>query len=187
VIVTVVAAAMMAIPQYTVVRLLTGRPSFAGAMWIPVTVGAWLAFVLATPAFAESIANALLSVGVIRTLMPGPFPFLSLISGIELITLAALLGLAQGLLLGRVFAARSASGLWFAANLLAALVMWIVIEIRDSGSSRPNQTAIDSLLPTVFYGFLYAAITGVALVAAARRRRKGAAPAPSTAPAPAAR
>jgi hypothetical protein len=165
----VVDSAIVAFPQYIVLRLLIGHPSLAGAMWIPVSVVAWLAAGLAMSVSAERITNALLSVGAIHALTPGFFPFLTVVTGVESITLAAVLGLAQGLLLARIFVARSAATLWFAGNLVAAVVVWIVIEIRSNGlSNQTNQTAVDLLLPIAIFGALYAAVTGIALVALSR-------------------
>ncbi len=166
----VVASAIVAFPQYIVLRLLIGHPSLAGAMWIPVSVVAWLAAYLASSVWAERTTNALLSVGAIKALTPGVFPFITLITGVESITLAAVLGLAQGLLLARIFVARSAARLWFVGNVVAAVVVWIIIEIRSDGlSNRTNQTAVDLLLPIAIFGALYATVTGIALVAVSRR------------------
>ena len=165
----VVGSAIVAFPQYIVLRLLIGHSSLAGAMWIPVSAIAWLA--------ADLAIYALLSVGSIQALMPGPFPFFDVISVIENLTPAAVLGLAQGLLLARVFVARSATWLWFVANVFAAVVVWIVIQIRNDVSNQTNQTFLDLLLPIAIFGGLYAAVTGIALVALPRRDWKGVAPA----------
>jgi hypothetical protein len=164
--------AIVAFPQYIVLRLLIGHSSFAGAMWIPVSAVALLAADLAIYAFT----NALLSVGAIQALMPS-FPIFTVITVVENITLAAVLGLAQGLLLARVFVARSAARLWFGTNLVAAVVVLIATLIQPNSVSNPtNQTAVDQLLQTAILGALYAAVTGVVLVALPRRDRKGAAP-----------
>jgi hypothetical protein len=172
----VVGAAIVAFPQYIVLRLLIGHSSLAGAMWIPVSVVAWLAADLAMSVSAERITNALLSVGPIQALTPGFFPFLTLIDGVQSITLAAVLGLGQGLLLARIFVARSAARLWFVGNLVAAVVVWIVSEIRSNGASnQTNQTVVDGLLPIAIFGALYAAVTGIALFAMSRRDTEGAA------------
>jgi hypothetical protein len=169
----VVGSAIVTFPQYFVLRLLIGHPSVASAMWIPVSVVAWLAAYLAIGVSAERTTNALLSVGAIKALTPGIFPFLTVITGVESITYAAALGLAQGVLLARIFVARSAARLWFAGNLVAAVVVWIIIEIRSNGlSNQTNQTAVDLLLPTAIFGALYAAVTGIALVAMSRRDLK---------------
>jgi hypothetical protein len=174
---TVVLAALIAFPQYIVLRLLIGRPSLAGGMWIPVSAVAWLAAGLAGGVSAEWIANTLQSAGAFQASTPGPFSFITVIIGVESITYAAFLGLAQGLLLARVFVARSAAWLWFAANLVAAVVIFLVTQIRINGvSNQTNQTVVDLWLPTVVLGALYAAVTGIALVALPRRDRKGAAP-----------
>src|SRR5437762_8637224 len=133
-IVTVVGAAIVALPQYIVLRLM-GHSSLAAAMWIPVSVVAWLAADLAMSGSAERITNALLSVGAIEALTPGPFRFLTMVTGVELATTAVVLGLGQGLLLARIFVARSAARLWFVGNLAAAAVIWIVIVIRLNGVS----------------------------------------------------
>jgi ABC-type arginine/histidine transport system permease subunit len=63
------------------------------------------------------------------------------------------------------------------ANLVAAVVIFLVTQIRINGvSDQTNQTVVDLLLPTAILGALYAAVTGIALVALSRRDRKGAAP-----------
>jgi hypothetical protein len=179
-----VVGAIMGIPQYVVLRL-TGRPPLASAMWIPVTVVAWLAYVLGGIPFAEGIANALYSVGVVRAL-PGPVDLITLQIGAEFITLAALVGVGQGLLLSRVVVARSAIGLWLAANLLAAVAIGIAVSIRDSGGSSTNQSEVDSLLAAVLVGGIYAAVTGIALVSLSRRARTAVVPVAATEPGPAA-
>ncbi len=175
----VVGAAIVALPQYIVLRLM-GHSSLASAMWIPVSVVAWLAADLALWVSAERIANALLSVGAIQALTPGPFRFLTMVTGVELATTAAVLGLGQGLLLARIFVARSAARLWFVGNLVAAVVMWIVIVFRLNGVSTTTQTVVDLLQPIAIDGALYAAVTGIALLAMSRRdsaARKAGAPA----------
>ena len=173
----VVASAIVAFPQYIVLRLLIGHPSLAGAMWIPVSAVAWLAAGLAGGVSAEWIANELQSAGAFQASTPGPFSFITVIIGVEGITYAAVLGLAQGLLLARVFAARSAARLWFVGNLVAAVVIFLVTQIRINGvSDQTNQTVVDLLWPIAILGALYAAVTGIALVALSRRDRKGAAP-----------
>ena len=170
-----VSSALVAFPQYIVLRLLIGHSSLAGAMWIPVSAVAWLAADLAINASAERIINALLSVAAIQALMLGPFPFFTAITVAENITLAAVLGLAQGLLLARVFVARSAVWLWLGGNLVAVAVVSIVSQIRINGVfNQTYQTAVDQWLPTAILGALYAAVTGIALVALSRRDRKGA-------------
>jgi hypothetical protein len=165
----IVSSAIVAFPQYIVLRLLIGHPSLAGAMWIPVSAVAWLA--------ADLAVYALLSAGSIQALMPGPFPFFDVISVIENLTPAAVLGLAQGLLLARVFVARSAARLWFGGNLVAAAVVLTFTEIRMNGvSNQTNQTAVDQLLQIGILGGLYAAVTGIVLVALSRRDSKGVPP-----------
>jgi hypothetical protein len=63
-------------------------------------------------------------------------------------------------------------------NLVAAFVIWIVIEVRMNGTAnQTNQTTLDLLLPIAIYGALYAAVTGIVLVALPKRDRKDAAPA----------
>lgn len=172
-----VSAVIIAFPQYVVLRLLIGHSSFAGAMWIPVSAVAWLAAALVDSVSTERITNALSSVGAIQALIPGPIPFMTLIIAVENITLAAVLGLAQGLLLARVFVARSATWLWFGGNLVAGVVNLIVIEARNnSAANQTNQTTLDLLLPIAIYGALYAAVTGIVLVALSRGDRKDAAP-----------
>lgn len=171
----VVSSAILAFPQYIVLRLLIGHSSLAGAMWIPVSAVAWLAADLAIYAPAERITNALLSVGAIQALMQDGFPFFTVIFVVEDITLFAVLGLAQGLLLARVFVARSAARLWFVANLGAAVVVGIFSQIQINGvSNQTNPTAVDLWLPIAIFGALYAAVTGIALVALPRRYSKSA-------------
>ena len=184
---TPIVAAIMAFPQYVVLRLLTRRSSLATALWIPATAAAWLAAGLATGALQVPIANGLFSVDAIRPLIPGSIPFLTVIIGVETLTIAAFLGVGQGLLLARVFMARWAPVLWFAANLLPMVVISIVGEIRAGGDSGTNQTELDLVLSAALFGGLNASVPGIALVALARRGRRADAPAPSTAPEPAAR
>jgi hypothetical protein len=170
----IVGAALVAFPQYVVLRLLIGHPSLAGAMWIPVSAVAWLAGGRAGGVSAEWIATALQSAGAFQASTPGPFSFITVIIGIEGITYAAVLGLAQGVLLARVYVGRSAARLWFVANLVAAVVVMIVSQIRiNDFSNQTNQTAVDLWLATVIFGALYAAVTGIALVALPRRDQKG--------------
>jgi hypothetical protein len=176
----VVSSVILAFPQYIVLRLLIGHPSFAGAMWIPVSVVAWLASNLTIEAWAERIINTLLSFDPIQALLASPFPFFTLVTVVENITIAAVLGLAQGLLLARVFVARSAARLWFVGNVLAATVVSIVAQIQINGqilingvSYQTNQVAVQLLLPTAILGAVYAAVTGIALVALPRRDPKG--------------
>ena len=169
-IVVVVNSAIVAFPQFIVLRLLIGHSSLATAMWIPVSVVAWLAGYIVLSTSADSTAYSLLSVGAVRALIPGRFPFLTVITGIESIVLAAALGLAQGFLVGRMFFARSAVWLWLVGNLAAAVIVWIIVQVRtNSVSNQTNQTAVDVLLPTAIFGALYAGITGIALVALSRR------------------
>ncbi len=92
-----------------------------------------------------------------------------MVTGVELATTAAVLGLGQGLLLARIFVARSAAKLWFVGNLVAAVVMWIVIVFRLNGVSTTTQTVVDLLQPIAIDGALYAAVTGIALLAMSRR------------------
>ena len=180
-----VGGAIIGIPQYVVLRL-SGRPSLASAVWIPVTMVAWLAYVLGGVALAGAIANGLDSVDAVRAL-PLPVGLLTLQIGAEFLTLAALVGVGQGLLLSRFVKARSAVGVWLAANLLAAVAVGIAVTIRDTGASSTNQSEADVLLSAALVGGIYAAVTGVALAALARRARTVAAPMAPTEPAPAAR
>lgn len=173
----VVGFALVASPQYIVLRLLIGHPSLAGAMWIPVSVVAWLAAGPAGSLSAEWIANTLQSAGAFQSSTSGAFSFITVIIGVESITYAAFLGLAQGLLLARVFVARSAARLWFVGNLIAAVVVLIVTQIQINGvSNQTNQTTVDVWLQTAIIGALYAAVTGIALVALSRRDREGTPP-----------
>jgi hypothetical protein len=58
-----------------------------------------------------------------------------------------------------------------------AVAIFLVTQIRINGfSDQTNQTAVDLLLQTAILGALYAAVTGIVLVALPGRDRKGAAP-----------
>ncbi|HVC75085.1 MAG TPA: hypothetical protein VND96_01060 [Candidatus Micrarchaeaceae archaeon] len=106
-----------------------------------------------------------------------PGAFLNVIFGVENVTPSAVLGLAQGLLLARVFVARSTVWLWFGGTLVAAVVTLIVAQILFIGdSNQTSQTAFDLLLQIAIRGGLYAAVTGIVLVTLSRRDHKGAAP-----------
>ncbi len=100
--------------------------------------------------------------------------------------MAAFLGVGQGILLARIFVRRAAARLWLAANLVAAAVQWLVIVSR-AGSDSNAQTELDLWLPPLLFAALYAALTGIALVAITRDGRQTAMAAPAIAPAPAAR
>src|SRR6266550_206070 len=179
----IVGATLIAFPGFVVLRFLVGRSSLLTAIWIPVTVIGWLAASLATGLSEQ----ALLSVGADSRLMPGgPIDYLTLVIGIEAITLAVFVGAGQGILLARIFARRAAARLWVAANLVAAVVQWLLIESR-AGSDSSGQTELDLWLSPLLFAALYAAWTGIALVAITRDSRKNAVVAPTTAPAPAAR
>ena len=179
----IVGATLIAFPGFVVLRFLVGRSSLLTAIWIPVTVIGWLVASLAT-GLSEQV---LLSVGADSRLMPGgPIDYLTLVIGIEAITLAAFVGVGQGILLARIFVRRAAARLWVAANLVAAVVQWLVIESR-AGSDSNAQTELDLWLSPLLFAALYAALTGIALVAITRDSRKTAVVAPAIAPAPAAR
>ncbi len=179
----IVGATLIAFPGFVVLRFLVGRSTLLTAIWIPVTVVGWLAASVATGLSEQT----LLSVGADSRLMPGgPIDFLDLVIGIEAITLAAFLGVGQGILLARIFVRRAAARLWLAANLVAAAVQWLVIVSR-AGSDSNAQTELDLWLPPLLFAALYAALTGIALVAITRDGRQTAMAAPAIAPAPAAR
>jgi hypothetical protein len=173
----IASAAIVAFPQYIVLRVFIGHSSLAGAMWIPVSVVASVAADQAIFAFGDRIANALFSVGAIQALLRGPiFSLILVIDGIQGITLAAVVGLAQGLLLTRVFAARSAAWIWFVGNLIAAVVVLIVTQLINGLFNQTNETTVELLLLVAILGGLYAAVTGIVLVGFSRRDPKGAAP-----------
>ena len=84
--------------------------------------------------------------------------------------MAAVLGLAQGILLARIFERASIVGLWLAANLVGAVAVGILFGIRFQETATSNDATLTAFVSNALIdGGLYATVTGAALVAIARR------------------
>jgi hypothetical protein len=167
-----VGAICLALFQTIVLGVLKARFTASVLMWIPVSTGATVVAYLAIALGQVTVPRAVISVSAIQASLPPSFPLLQVIFALSSVAVAVVVGVAQGILLARVFRRRSALGLWLVANLVAAVLVGIVFGIRlqePVTGSDADLTAI-FLSTTLIDGALYAAVTGAALVAFARRR-----------------
>ncbi len=167
-----VGATCLALFQTIVLGALKARFSASVLMWIPVSIGAVLVAYVVIAIWQVTVPRTVISVSAMQASLPPGFPLLQVILALFGIAVAGFVGLAQGILLARVFRRRSAVGLWLVANLVGAVLVGIVFGIR----LQEPVTGTDADLTAVFLsntlidGVLYAAVTGAALVAFARRR-----------------
>jgi thiol:disulfide interchange protein len=149
-------------------------------MWAPVSAGATLAVYLAIFVWqvtsVSSIESSLptgfpmLAMAVFIVLTPSPSPWFQVLVALIALAVAAVLGLAQGILLARIFERRSIVGLWLVANLVGAVLMGIIFGIRFREPATSNDANLTFFVSTALIdGGLYAAVTGAVLVAIARR------------------
>ena len=167
-----VGATCLALFQTIVLGVLKVRFTASVLMWIPVSTGATVVAYLAIALGQVTVPRAVISVSAIQASLPPSFPLLQVIFALSGVAVAVVVGVAQGILLARVFRRRSALGVWLVANLVAAVLVGIVFGIRlqePVTGSDADLTAI-FLSTTLIDGALYAAVTGAALVAFARRR-----------------
>jgi len=166
-----VGATCLALFQTIVLGALKARFSASVLMWIPVSTGATVVAYLAIALWQVTVPRTVISVSAIGASLPPGFPLLQVIFALFGIAVAVVVGLAQGMLLARVLRRRSAVGLWLGANLVGAVLVGIVFGIRlmePVTGSDADRTAI-FLSNTLIDAVLYAAVTGAALVAFARR------------------
>jgi len=162
----------LALFQTIVLGALKARFSASVLMWIPVSIGAVLVAYVVIAIWQVTVPRTVISVSAMQASLPPGFPLLQVIFALFGIAVAGFVGLAQGILLARVFRRRSAVGLWLVANLVGAVLVGIVFGIRlqePVTGSHADLTAV-FLSNTLIDGVLYAAVTGAALVAFARRR-----------------
>src|SRR5260370_13125910 len=129
-------------------------------MWIPVSIGAMLVAYLVIAIWQVTVPRTVISVSAMQASFPPGFPLLQVIFALFDIAVAGFVGLAQGILLARVFRRRSAVGLCLVANLVGALLVVIVFGIR----LQEPVTGSDADLTAIFFsnrlidGVLYAAV-----------------------------
>ena len=167
----ILAAICLALFQTIVLGALRGRFSTSVLMWIPVSAGATLAAYLAIALWQVTVARTVISVSAIQAWLPAGFPLLQVIFALFGIAVAVVVGLAQGILLGRIFERSSVIGLWLAANLVGAVLVGVVFGIRLQEPVTGNDATLTAIFlsNTLIDGGLYAAVTGAALVAIGRR------------------
>ena len=176
----VVAALCLALLQSIVLGVLRGRFSGPVLLWAPVSAGATLAVYVAIFVWqvtsVSSIESSLpsgfpmLAVAVLIVLTPSPLPWFQVLIVLIALAVAAVLGLAQGILLARIFERASIVGLWLAANLVGAVAVGILFGIRFQETATSNDATLTAFVSNALIdGGLYATVTGAALVAIARR------------------
>ena len=176
----VVAALCLALLQSVVLGWLRGRFSGSVLMWAPVSAGATLVAYLAIFVWqvtsVSSIESSLptgfpmLAMAVFIVLTPSPSPWFPILIALVALAVAALLGLAQGILLARIFERGSIVGLWLVANLVGAVLVGILLGIRFYEPAASNDATLTAFVSNALIdGGLYAAVTGAVLVAIARR------------------
>lgn len=172
----VLGALLLAAFQCIVLGALRGRFSRPVLLWIPVSAGAALIAYIAIALWQVTIPRTLISVSAIQTALPSGFPLLQVIFALFGLANAMVLGLAQGLLLAKILEGRSVVGFWLVANLVAAILVGIVFGIRlQEPVAGDDATRTAMFLSNILInGALYAAVTGVVLVAMTVRRGEAA-------------
>ena len=167
-----IAATFLAFLQYIILSALIGKVSAAALMWIPVSAAAARIPFLAINLWQTTVPRTLISVSAIQASLPPGFPLLQIIFALFGIANAAVLGLAQGILLARIFGGRSIVALWLGANLLASVLVGIVFGIRLQEPVTGDDATLTAIFVsnTLIDAALYAAVTGAALVAIAGQR-----------------
>jgi hypothetical protein len=170
-------ATCLALFQYVVLRVMIRRESLDAAMWIPASAIAAVAAFGSATVWQTTVPRHLLSISAIAAALPQGFPMVEVIGGLVGVVLALCLGLSQGIVLSKVLRRRVVI-YWVLANVLGALVVGVVLGIREQGINDwlGNQVNPDEGTLTAFYvidtilgGVLYAAVTGAALLMLAGR------------------
>ncbi len=142
-----VCVTFIAFGQYIVLSLLVGRVSLSALMWIPVTTTITVA-ASTTGGMYWSSSGAIRGLALLQFIFGPPlFP-----------ALVVPLGLAQGILLARLFGGKLTSGLWLSATVLATVIIGPVSGLLGAGSPKAVVLVILGL------GALYGAVTGAALL-----------------------
>ena len=159
-----VGSAGIVLLQYVVFRVVLGNATLAAVAWVPIGVIVGVATYLAE--YVWQTSPTLGASGNIQGI-----PTLWQIAD------SLILGLAQGVVLMKVFRLRSAIVLWPAATLIAVATDYVAL------NSGPILRALDGLpllaallAGNAIAGGLYGAVTGAALVALARRSARSAVP-----------
>jgi hypothetical protein len=144
-----VSITLIAFGQYIVLSLLVGRVSLLALMWIPVTTVITVAASTFGAMFWSS-SDAIRDLALLQFIFGPPlFP-----------VLIFPLGLAQGILLARLFGGKLTSGLWLSATALAAVIIGAAAGLP--GEVGPPEAVV---LVDLGLGALYGAFTGAALLA----------------------
>jgi hypothetical protein len=169
-----VTAFLVAFLEAIVLGGVTSRFSGPVLMWAPVSAAATIAAFLAIVLWGNIVPRSLISVSAIQAALPPAFPLLPVIFALFGIANAVVLGIAQGVLLSRIFGGRSVIGLWLAASVGAAVVVGVVFGIRLQEPAPGNEAALTAIFlsNTLIDGALYSAVTGAALVAIAGWRKE---------------
>jgi len=172
--VPIVLAAPLALLQFLVLRGLIGVSVVAAGMWVALTLVASAASVLAISGWYFVVPQLV------------PRAFISFETGMDIMLTGGdyinplLLGLAQGVVLAWVFGRPLIAAWWVVINLVAyAVSLHLLIFALATLRFNLGISAGSYVLARVELAALYAAVTGLALVAILRMRTPVRAPAPA--------
>ena len=172
---TALRAAPLALLQYLVLRSTAGFPPRAAGLWVAASLLAAALFAPVTVTWYEQgvsrVPVQLMTNGLMDVLMAG-----------DHWVYALLFGFAQGLVLTSVLRRPIVTAVWVAGNLLAiGVAPYVGLVAAPTGLFGGPAALANRMLSAVEFWVVFAAITGLALVALFRLWG------PPTAPAPAAR
>lgn len=163
------AACVLAVVQYVVISALLGKVSGVALMWIPASV----LTVLVSGPIGSFIRLAIPINSVFDSLTRGRFPY-PLGLSLNEAALGLMIGLTQGVILAMLFKRRSLIAVWMLANAAAGLAVGIAWQFQFQPVAivhyDPIAAAYKFASVTAVDGGLYAAVTGLVLVAVATRR-----------------
>ena len=158
-------AAPLALLQFLVLRGAMGVSLAAAGMWVGLTLVASVASLFATSGWYFYVPQVL------------PRAFIPMETGIDIMFTVAdyinplLLGLAQGIVLAWVFGRRRIAAWWVVANLVAyAVALHLTVFVLTASGFDLRTAPGGYVLARVALAALYAAITGLVLVAILRMR-----------------
>jgi len=158
--VPILLATPLALLQFLVLRGLIGVSVVAAGMWIGLTLVASAASIFAISGWYFVVPQLV------------PRTFISIETGMDIMFTGGeyinplLLGLAQGVALAWVFGRAGIAAWWVVINLVAyAVSLQLTIFALTALAIEPGTTAGNYVLPRVSLAALYAAVTGLALVA----------------------
>jgi hypothetical protein len=140
--------------QYIVLSLLIGRVSWVAVMWIPVTSVVTVAASTAGKWFWSS-SDGVRDLALLQFIFGGPlYP-----------VLAVPLGLAQGVLLAKLYGRKAAIWLWCSATIVVAVIFGSL-----AGEERVLGTMEEHILYLVALAVIYGVMTGLALLVIPSRK-----------------